>query len=126
MSLWNTDIIPKSRIITESAVPLVCSVLVGGIGNNLFQIMAGLGYADRTAKQFVFVERYFLGSHHSSYKTTMDMLLAFFPDIKVYRGSDSSFTKYNSPNCRTTDKFYDYAPIPFFGGSVVLDGVLSE
>lgn len=46
----------------------------------------------------------------------------FFPNIKVYRGSDSYFTKYNSPNCRTTDKFYEYAPIPFFGGSVVLDG----
>jgi hypothetical protein len=116
------DIIPKSRVITGSAIPLVCSVLRGGIGNRLFQIMAGLGYAERTGKQFVFVEKYISDNFHSGFRLSMDMLLAFFPAVKVYRSGSSSWTKYEHMNCRSKDKFYEYEPIPLFGGSVILDG----
>lgn len=127
MSSWlqrGRDIIPKSRIITESTVPLVCVVLRGGIGNRLFQIIAGLGYAERTGKQFVFVDRNFQDNFHSGYKATMEMLLAFFPTVKVYRGSgsSSSWSRYESQNCKTTDKFYMYEPIPDISGSVILYG----
>ena len=116
------DIIPRSRVITGSSKPLVCSVLRGGIGNRLFQIMAGLGYAERSGKQFVFVEKHINDNFHSGYRATMDMLLALFPSIKVFRGSRGTWTRYESKNCRCKDKFYDYEPIPVIGGSVILDG----
>lgn len=96
--------------------------------------MAGLGYAERTGKQFVFVEKHINDNFHSGYRATMDMLLALFPLIKVFRGSRSSrssrssggsgqgWTTYESKNCRCKHKFYEYEPIPEIGGSVILDG----
>lgn len=137
MSSWSgthkrPDLFSKSRVITvalqqqeqqqEQEQSLVCSVLRGGIGNRLFQIMAGLGYAERTGKQFVFVEKHISDNFHAGFRSTMDLLMALFPSIKVYRGVGLLWTKYEHKNCRSKDKFYEYEPIPFMNGSVILDG----
>jgi hypothetical protein len=122
MSSWmrgavSNDFVPRNRIITSSARPLVSVVLRSGLGNRLFQILAGLGYAERTGKQFVFFEKQMLENYHTGPKLTKDILLAIFPQIKVYR-SHIDWNHYHEDAL----EFYDDKIIPTMDGSVLLHG----
>jgi hypothetical protein len=91
MSSWSggrgpVDNVPISKVITMSPIPIVSVVMKGGFGNRLFQILAGLGYAKRTGKRFVFIEKKMQENFHSSARLTKDFLAALFPNVKFYRG----------------------------------------
>jgi len=121
MSSWSrgsvVDNVPRNRIITSSNKPIVSVVLRSGLGNRLFQIMAGLGYAERCGKQFVFFEKQMHENFHTGAKLTKDLLLAIFPQVKIYR-SHVDWNQYRED----TDKFYDDYIIPDLSGSVLLHG----
>ena len=121
MSSWNRgvkiDNVPRNRILTFSTKSLVSVVLRSGIGNRLFQILAGLGYSERTGKQFVFFENQMQENFHTGPKLTKDILLAIFPQIKVYR-SHVDWNHYHEPK----DGFYDESILVPIDGSVLLHG----
>lgn len=121
MSSWNRggviDIVPRARIQVERSRALVSAEMRGGLGNRIFEVMAGLGYAERTGKQFVFYEEHITHNPHADPRSTKELLLALFPFIKVYRG------KLNwKKHVEEHDKHYFYNPIPDMSGSVVLHG----
>jgi hypothetical protein len=121
MSSWRpilSDSLPRGRILFTSNKPLVCVVLRSGLGNRLFQICSALAYAERTGKQFVFYEKQFLENSHTSPKFTKDILMAFFPSVKFFRGVPPVWNHHYE----ATDGFYDWAPIPDISGSVMLHG----
>lgn len=121
MSSWRPilgDTLPRGRILITCDKPLVCVVLRSGLGNRLFQICAALGYAERTGKQFVFYEKQFLENSHTGSKFTKDILTAFFPSVKFFRGIPPVWNHHYESD----DGFYDSTPIPNIGGSVMLHG----
>ena len=113
-----SDGLPKSRILITCDKPLVCVVLRSGLGNRLFQVCAALGYAERTGKQFVFYEKQFLENSHTGPKFTKDILMAFFPSVKFFRGVPPVWNHHYEHS----DGFYDVASIPDISGSVMLHG----
>jgi len=120
MSSWGArgvDIVPRNRIRIETDKRLVTVNMSGGLGNRLFQIMAGLGYAERTGREFVFYENGMKNNAHTDYLKTTEMLLAFFPKVKVWRGSQR-WTDYTD----VEGGVYLYNPIPELSGSVRLSG----
>jgi hypothetical protein len=122
MSSWNPrrvlDPLPKSRIMLTCTKPLVTTVLKSGLGNRLFQIFAGLGYAERTGKQFVLCEKYILENSHSNMKKTREIIMAFFPNIKFWHGEAPIWHKHYED----VDGFYNSNLIPDISGSVMLHG----
>jgi len=122
MSSWSNrgpaDNIPLSRVITTSSVPIVSVVLRSGFGNRLFQILAALGYAERTGKRFVFVEKQMQENFHSSARLTKDLLAALFPKVKFYRG----VVDYWNHFYEGADDFYSGDLIKDISGCVLLHG----
>lgn len=121
MSSWRPiigDSLPRGRILISSDKPLVTVVLRSGLGNRLFQICAALGYAERTGKQFVFYEKQFLENSHTGPKFTKDILMAFFPPLKFFRGIPPVWNHHYE----STEGFYDGDLIPDISGSVMLHG----
>jgi len=121
MSSWRPnlgDSLPRNRILITCDKPLVCVVLRSGLGNRLFQVCAALGYSERTGKQFVFYEKQFLENSHTGPKFTKDILMAFFPSVKFYRGIPPVWNHHYE----SEDGFYDGATIPEISGSVMLHG----
>jgi Glycosyl transferase family 11 len=121
MSSWNqggvVDTVPRNRVLFERPGRLVSVHMGGGLGNRLFQIMAGLGYAERMGRQFVFHEENMTHNPHTNAKATKQLLLALFPKVKVYRGP-VRWTEYKE----ATGAQYDYTIIPDVSGSVLLRG----
>jgi hypothetical protein len=91
--------------------------MTGGLGNRLFQIFAGIGYAERCRKRFVFYEEQMSHNPHSNPKTTKQLLLALFPTVQVYRGA-AHWSNYVEP----VGTHYEYTEIPNYDGSVMLSG----
>ena len=86
--------------------------LKGGLGNQLFQILAGYNYAKVHNKEF-FIDynnkfHASQGNHPSTYK---DNLFENITENKI----DSSFNLYNEPS-------FEYNKIPFINGNVLLEG----
>ena len=121
MSSWtrlaSSDNVPKNRVIVMAPKPIVSAVLRSGLGNRFFQILAGLGYAERTGKQFVFFEKQMLDNFHTGPKMTKDILMSTFPQIKIYRGHVNWNQYHEDP-----ERFYDGIDIPAIDGSVLLHG----
>jgi len=109
--------IPSNRISIETSKKLVTARMSGGIGNRLFQTLVGLGYAERTGREFVFYEDNMKHNQHTDYVKTTEMLLAFFPKVKVWRGS-VHWTNYSD----IAGGVYTYTRIPDLSGSVCLSG----
>jgi hypothetical protein len=86
--------------------------LKGGLGNQLFQILAGYNYAKVHNKEFfIDYENKFhasQGNHPSAYKNNL------FENI-LENKIDSSFNLYNEPS-------FEYNKIPFIDGNVLLEG----
>jgi hypothetical protein len=121
MSSWRpvlSDGLARSRILITCDKPLVCVVLRSGLGNRLFQVLAALGYAERTGKQFVFYEKQFLENSHTGPKFTKEVLMALFPSVKFFRGVPPVWNHYYEDS----EGFYDGASIPDINGSVMLHG----
>jgi len=97
--------------------PLVSVVLRSGLGNRLFQILAGLGYAERTGKQFVLCENQIMENFHTGPKLTKELLLAIFPQVKIYRGHVNWNHHYED-----ISGFYNDDRVPNINGSVLLHG----
>ena len=121
MSSWvgrsGVDIVPRNRIRIETDKRLVTVKMSGGLGNRLFQIMAGLGYAERSGREFVFYEDTMKNNAHTDYAKTTEMLLAFFPKVKVWRGA-LRWRDYTD----VEGGVYAYNAIPDLSGSVRLSG----
>ncbi len=86
--------------------------LKGGLGNQLFQILAGVNYANKHNKEF-FIDysnqfHASQGNHPNEYKSN---LFEKIPEGKI----DSTFKLYN-------EKRYEYDEIPFIEGNVLLEG----
>jgi hypothetical protein len=86
--------------------------LKGGLGNQLFQILAGYNYAKIYNKEF-FIDynnkfHASQGNHPSTYK---DNLYEKIPENKI----DNSFNLYN-------EQSFEYNKIPFIEGNVLLEG----
>lgn len=121
MSSWRpviNDGLPRSRVLISSNLPLVCVELRSGLGNRLFQIFAGLGYAERTGKQFVLYERVIMENAHGSFKGTRDILMALFPTVKFFKGIVPVWSHIKE----SEQGFYDSAPLESKTGSVMLHG----
>jgi len=117
MSSWNRNsgtlpFVAPGRLLTQKTKDFVSIKLRGGIGNQLFQVLAGLGYAERTGRQFVISEKYISSNHHTSHQETQDILFKIFPTLKIYRGA-VRWIVYQEE---------DGLIIPHFDGSVLLDG----
>lgn len=121
MSSWNRNVVidnvPRNRIMTTCIKPLVSVVLRSGLGNRLFQILAGLGYAERNGKQFVLCENQIMENFHSGPKLTKELLLAIFSQVKVYRGHVNWNHHYEDKS-----GFYKDDSVPMIDGSVLLHG----
>ena len=109
--------IPSNRISIETSKQLVTVRMRGGLGNRFFQTMVGLGYAERTGREFVFYEDNMKHNAHTDYVKTTEILLAFFPKVKVYRGQ-MRWTNYSD----IAGGVYTYTEIPDLSGSVCLSG----
>ena len=120
MSSWisKRDPIPQSKIIVSSSKPLVTCNLRSGLGNRLFQILAGLGYAERTGKQFVLCEKYMSDNFHTKALLTIQILMAIFPNIKIYRGCPKQWNHYYEDPLR----FYEGDLVGNMDGDVMLHG----
>jgi hypothetical protein len=59
----------------------------GGVGNRISQIWAGIGYAQRTGREFVFFEQHMTHNTHTPIAATNKFLIALFPNVRVFRGS---------------------------------------
>jgi len=121
MSSWRpviNDGLPRSHVLITSNLPLVCVELRSGLGNRLFQIFAGLGYAERTGKQFVLYERVIMENAHGSFKGTRDLLMALFPKVKFFKGIPPVWTHIKEPELG----YYDSEPLESKSGSVMLHG----
>lgn len=81
------DTVPKRRVfIQRTGQGLVTVHQTGGIGNRIYQIWAGLAFAGRTGREFVFVEQRMGHNSHTPAKATKDLVLALFPPVRVFRG----------------------------------------
>lgn len=86
--------------------------LVGGIGNNLFQIACAYAYSLKYNKQLILINKK-TGIVHNSLETYKDNILS---KINFEQNLDvSKFTVYNEP-------FFHYQEIPFIEGDVLLNG----
>jgi len=105
------DLAPRDRVLIGVQDNLVSAQMSGGFGNRIFQILAGLGYAERTGKQFVFFEEHITNNPHTPPVKMRTMLYAWFPQVTIYRGKVS---------------WIDYvdtgSPIPDMTGSVAIRG----
>ena len=125
MSSWvrsgstrTVSLAPRNRVITSCSGNLVTCKLKGGLGNRLFQIFAGLAYAERTGRQFVFCEHLIGSNSHTGLQETMSMLCAFFPQVKFFKGVGHIWTTWSEPDGR----LFDGDAIPDLTGSVILQG----
>jgi len=120
MSSWKRasasagDSLPRGRILNTGG-PFVSVILRGGLGNRCFQILCGLGYAERYGKQFVLAEAHIMSNAHTKKDITQNILFALFPDVKVYRGQ-VNWTVLKEPEFGTGVVLKDIK------GSVLLDG----
>lgn len=107
--------VPRARI-TSGDGPFVSVILRGGLGNRCFQILCGLGYAERHGKRFVLSEAHILSNAHTKKDTTQNILFALFPNVKVYKGPAINWTVLKEP------EFGEECVLKNIGGSVLLDG----
>jgi len=105
------DLAPRDRVLIGVQDNLVSAQMSGGFGNRIFQILAGLGYAERTGKQFVFFEEHITNNPHTPPVKMRTMLYAWFPQVTIYRGKVS-----------WTDYVDTGSPIPDISGSVAIRG----
>ena len=105
------DLAPRDRVLIGVQDNLVSAQMSGGFGNRIFQILAGLGYAERTGKQFVFFEEHITNNPHTPPVKMRTMLYAWFPQVTIYRGKVS-----------WTDYVDTGSPIPDMSGSVAIRG----
>ena len=82
------DTVPKRRVLIqrEGGRNLATVQQTGGVGNRIYQIWAGLAFAERTGREFVFVEQRMDHNSHTPAKATKDFILALFPAVRVFRG----------------------------------------
>ncbi len=86
--------------------------LKGGLGNQLFQILAGYNYAKVHDKEFfIDYNNKFHASQGNTPSTYKNNLFENIPENKI----DSSFNLYNEPS-------FEYNKIPFIDGNVLLEG----
>ena len=105
------DLAPRDRVLIGVQDNLVSAQMSGGFGNRIFQILTGLGYAERTGKQFVFFEEHITNNPHTPPVKMRTMLYAWFPQVTIYRGKVS-----------WTDYVDTGFPIPDISGSVAIRG----
>ena len=105
------DLAPRDRVLIGVQDNLVSAQMSGGFGNRIFQILTGLGYAERTGKQFVFFEEHITNNPHTPPVKMRTMLYAWFPQVTIYRGKVS-----------WTDYVDTGSPIPDISGSVAIRG----
>jgi len=81
------DTVPRRRVFIERGDKNLVTVLqTGGVGNRIYQIWAGQAFAERTGREFVFVEQKMTHNSHTTPRATKDFLLALFPTVRVFRG----------------------------------------
>jgi hypothetical protein len=81
--------------------------------------LAGLGYAAKTGRRFVLYEQYIDPNAHMNARETRELLFAIFPEVRVYRGPVNWTHYFESSEAHG-------APIPDFGGSVLLEGYFQD
>ena len=86
--------------------------LVGGLGNQLFQIACGFAYSKKYNKElYLYVDRWnaHQGNHPSQYENTI------FKNFKFCSSLDGQIEEYNEPK-------FNYIEIPKYDGNVLLSG----
>jgi len=105
------DLVPRGRVLIGKQGDLVSAQMSGGFGNRIFQILAGMAYAERTGKRFVFFEEHITNNPHTPPVKMRQMLYSWFSQVMIYRGRVD---------------WIDYvdtgAPIPDMSGSVAIRG----
>lgn len=103
--------------IKEKIIPggLVTVILSGGLGNRIFQIFAGLGYAKMYKKKFVLCKSLYQTPVKEHEKNTDTMISMIFPEIEYI----SSFERYS---IASEYRHFHYNKLQYFIGNVLLKG----
>ena len=103
------------KIITSMAPEIVCVALRNGLGNRIFQVLAGLAYAEKHKKSLC-ICRQFIHPGFRPHEQNLDgFLLRIFPDLK-YIDTFSNYTTIQEK------QYFKYDTLPKVPGNVLLTG----
>ena len=95
---------------------IVTVELNGGLGNRIFQLLAGLGYAERHNRRFVLVRSFVTKGEQEHEHDSLEPLLALFPTVEV----QSTLEDYD--HLETKGGAFRYEDLPDSTRNVVLHG----
>ena len=98
--------------------PVISCNIMGGLGNQLFQIMTTMAYAIRNKCVFLFPYYTQAGNRYTYWDTFLSKIKQFTTHNSHYKFKNMDldyFPKYNEPG-------FHYTPIPVFGKSYFLAG----
>lgn len=73
---------------------IMVSQLIGGLGNRIYMIMAGLSFAEKWNMDYYFLESEIIPDKHSNNNTIINELKILFPDIKfLNKSTDTTLWK---------------------------------
>jgi len=91
MSSWNRSI--HSVQSTRNKDTYVSIILKGGLGNRIFQVLAGQHFAEKTGRKFVIDNNYIHANPHETSEDTMNQLMQLFPSLTFYTGNPIEWVK---------------------------------
>lgn len=110
----------ESILKDKSSQGLVSIRLSGcGFGNKIFMILAGLGYAEKYNKEFVFCINLIIEGIKDHEKRRDGLLMRMFPDIR-WVDSLSGYTLVSEK--KEVGSGFTYEELPYKAGNVILEG----
>ena len=101
--------------IMQTPTDIVCVALRNGLGNRIFQVLAGLAYAEKHKKTLC-ISRAFIHPGFRPHEKNLDgFLLRIFPDLK-YIDTFSNYTTIQEKH------YFKYDTLPKVPGNVLLTG----
>ena len=82
MSSWNRS---TPRVNTNKNA-YVTTILQGGLGNRIFQVLAAQHFAEKTGRKFVIDNDFIHSNPHETPEDTMKQLMQLFPSLTFYNG----------------------------------------
>jgi len=121
MSSWNRS---TPRVNTNKNA-YVTTILQGGLGNRIFQVLAGQHFAEKTGRKFVIDNNYIRENPHERSEDTMKQLMQLFPSLTFYNGESLEW------NIIEEEPYmmFQYQPDIFKrfpGRNIVLDGYFNN
>ena len=99
----------------QSPTDIVCVALRNGLGNRIFQVLAGLAYAEKH-KKTLYISKAFIHPGFRPHEKNLDgFLLRIFPDLK-YIDTFSNYTTIQEK------QYFKYDTLPKVPGNVLLTG----